>query len=191
MDNGRAKVYVAEINGEFSASKAPNTMSSDMEVMEADPLQKIQVRTPDSTDSSNITRLNMKTVCRPISTSEFNTSGCEEKDLEESRFQVIMAFQDFLSPGTGAVALITAAGASLTMRTAAGGDDDSSPTCTSSRMEGEYCLGDEGDSILVTEMRRRCSRRDFHGRRRGTIGCGGAGQQQQRKQSHRRRFHFF
>ena len=51
-----AKAYVAEINRQFSASKAPKAMSSDMEVTEADPVQKYQPRTPDSTDSSNISR---------------------------------------------------------------------------------------------------------------------------------------
>ena len=85
-----AKAYVAEINRKLSVSKAPNAVSSDMDIMEADPFQKNQVRTPDSTDSSNISSLNMKKVHRPISTSEFKTSGCEEKDLEESRFPVII-----------------------------------------------------------------------------------------------------
>jgi len=67
-----AKAYVAKINRKFSASKTRNAMSSDMKVMEADPLQKNQVRTPDSTDSS-------KTVHRSISTSEFKTSACEKR----------------------------------------------------------------------------------------------------------------
>ena len=100
-----------------------------------------------------------------MSTSEFKKSGCKEKDLEESSFPVIMSFQDFLSPGTGAVALTaTAPGAfPMMMRTAAaGGDDDSFPTRTSSSgMEGEYGLGDEDDNILVTDTRCRCTKRGF------------------------------
>jgi len=51
------------------------------------------------------------------------------------------------------------------MRTAAGGDDDTPPPTHThthtSRMEGEYGLEDEVDSILVTEMRRRCTKRGF------------------------------
>ena len=45
------KAYVAELNRQLSAIKAPNKTSSDMDVMEADPVQKNQVRTPDSTNS--------------------------------------------------------------------------------------------------------------------------------------------
>ena len=89
-----------------------------MDVMEADPLQKNQVGTADSADSSNISSLNMKTVHRPISTSEFTTRGCEEKDLEGSRIPTIpMSFQDSRSPLHRPSA---AAGAFLTTRIAAG-----------------------------------------------------------------------
>ena len=92
----------------------------------SDPLQKNQVRTPDSTDSSNISSLNMKTAHRPISTSEFNTSGCEEKDLEESRIPTItMSFQDFRLPLHR-----------LCWAASGTGGDDSPPH--SNRVEGEY-----------------------------------------------------
>ena len=84
-----AKACVADINRKLYASKAPNKLFLDMDVIKADPVQKKQVRTSNSADSSNISSLNVKTVHRPISTSEFSTSGCKEKDLEGSRIPTV------------------------------------------------------------------------------------------------------